>query len=186
MNASRPQHQRVVVVGTSSAGKSTFAAQLAALEGLPHVELDALYWGPDWRPKPDAVFARLVDDAIAAPAWVVDGNYAAVRERIWSRATTIVWLDYRLPRVLGRGLKRSIARSLRGTELWHGNRESLRQTFLSRRSILLWILKTHGPRRREFAALQASARYPQACWVRFRSPAQAGGWLRDLQEHKVR
>lgn len=40
--------RRVSVVGNSGSGKTTFAAQLAARLGVPHVEFDAIYWGPNW------------------------------------------------------------------------------------------------------------------------------------------
>jgi adenylate kinase family enzyme len=35
---------RVVVIGTSCVGKTTFARSLARVLSFPHVELDALYW----------------------------------------------------------------------------------------------------------------------------------------------
>ena len=42
--------RRVVVVGCSGAGKSTLATRIADVLGAPHIELDALHWGPDWTP----------------------------------------------------------------------------------------------------------------------------------------
>ena len=68
---------RILVVGTSGAGKSRLAGQLAAALGVPHVELDALYWGPDWTPRPRADFEAGVRQAAAAPAWVIDGNHGS-------------------------------------------------------------------------------------------------------------
>ncbi len=43
--------RRIVVIGTTGAGKSTLAASLAARLALPQVELDALHWGPQWTPR---------------------------------------------------------------------------------------------------------------------------------------
>ena len=67
---------RIVVVGTSGAGKTTLARRIAALLMLPHIELDAINWQPGWRDltrhDPEE-FVRRVDEATQAAAWVVDG-----------------------------------------------------------------------------------------------------------------
>jgi adenylate kinase family enzyme len=175
-----PDSPRVVVVGTSASGKTTFAARLAASLGVPRVELDELFWGPDWQSKPAAEFVRLTEQATAGGRWVVDGNYAIARECIWPRANTIVWLNYGMPRVLWQGLRRTVGRAVSGAELWHGNRESFRRAFLSKDSILLWIVTTHRRRTREFAQLRRSNRYPHLTWLEFRRPDQAEGWLAGL------
>ena len=89
--------RRVVVVGTRPSGKTTFARRLAGVLGSQHVELDALYWGPEWTPRPD--FQGDVLAAVQYEHWVIDGNYTAVRDLIWRRCTAIVWLDYSFARV---------------------------------------------------------------------------------------
>jgi adenylate kinase family enzyme len=75
---------RIVVVGTTGAGKTTLARRIAALLELPHIELDAINWQSGWRDltrhDPEE-FIRRVAEAIEAEAWVVDGNYGPVRDR---------------------------------------------------------------------------------------------------------
>jgi len=66
------------------------------------VELDAIYHQPDWQPLAAEEFRALVTAAIAADGWVVDGNYSAVRELVWARADTVVWLDPPRLRVMRR------------------------------------------------------------------------------------
>lgn len=172
---------RVVVVGSSCAGKSSFARALAEARGCACVELDELYWAPHWKPKPPAEFLRLVEQAAAGEAWVAAGNYSLAREALWGRATTIVWLDLSLPRVFWRGLRRTVARAVSGVALFHGNRESFGRAFFSRESILWWILSTHGRRRREFAALRASGAFAHLQWHQARSPQAVAALLRALQ-----
>src|SRR3990172_8915485 len=99
--------RRVAVVGTTGTGKSTLARHLAHRLTVPHVELDALYWGPNWTPVPADLFRQRAAQAVAADAWVIDGNYHVVRDLVWSRATTVVWLDYPLSLILARLLKRT-------------------------------------------------------------------------------
>ena len=85
---------RTVVIGSSGAGKTTLAQQLGSTLGHPVVQLDALYWAPAWKPRADTEFQRLVDEATSGDRWVVDGNYAGVRDVVWPRASTIIWLDF--------------------------------------------------------------------------------------------
>jgi adenylate kinase family enzyme len=172
---------RVVVIGSSCAGKTTFARALATARGCPHIELDELFWSADWQPKPVAQFRRLVADRAGATHWVADGNYGSAREVLWPRATTVVWLDPGLPRVFWRGLRRTAARAVNREELWHGNRESLGRTFFSRESLLLWIVTTFHRRRREFERLRASSEFAHLTWHRARGPREAGALLGLLQ-----
>jgi len=172
--------QRVVVIGSSCAGKSTFARALSSSTGDDHIELDDLYWSPGWQPKPETEFLRLVDAATTGKRWVAAGNYGRAREILWNRATVIVWLDLSLPRVLLRGLRRSLQRIFDGEPLFHGNRETLRRTFFSRESILWWIVTTFHRRRREFAELRSTGRFRHLTWLHARTPDEAQGILECL------
>ena len=136
-----PGSRRIVVVGSSGSGKSTFAKALADGTGLPHVELDSFFHGPDWELTPEGAFRGLVQRAVESDGWVVDGNYHIAREVPWSRATTLVWLDCSFPRVIARLFKRTILRGILGTELWNGNREKLWRHFLPGNRYLSGCLK---------------------------------------------
>jgi adenylate kinase family enzyme len=148
--------RRVVVFGTTGSGKSTLAETLAARTGLRVIELDALFWGPDWQPATDELFRHRVeretaDDGRDGGGWIVVGNYAQVRDLTWRPADTLIWLDLPFPLVFWRLFWRTVRRGVTREELWGGNRESLRLAFFSRHSILLWAIKTHGRNRRRFA-----------------------------------
>ena len=61
--------ERVIVVGSSGSGKTTFARNLGAVLGRPHVEGDALYWGANWTPRNDDELRRLVAEAASGDRW---------------------------------------------------------------------------------------------------------------------
>ena len=171
--------QRINVIGNSNAGKTTLARRLAARLGIPHVELDELYWGPDWTPVPTEVFRRRVADALAAPAWVADGGYQVARDLTWGRADTIVWLDLSLWVVLSRWATRTVRRIRTGEEFWPGtgNRESVRNA-LRPGGLLWWILRHHrGKRRRTLVRL---ALRPDLAVIRLRTPREIEAWLSSL------
>lgn len=168
---------RFVVIGTSGAGKTTLARRIAQRLSIPHVELDALHWQPGWVEAEPAILRERVGSATRGQAWVVDGNYSKVRDIVWPRATTIIWLDYPLPLVMWRVTSRTVVRALRRQELWNGNRESVRMSFLSRDSVILWALTSHGRRHREYSALFARPEHAHLDVLRHRSPRQTETWL---------
>lgn len=169
--------ERVAVIGTTGAGKSTLAERLAARLDGAYVDLDALNWGPNWTPVPTTLFHERLEVALSAERWAAAGNYSKARHTIWSRADTIVWLDYPLPLVLWRLLRRTIRRVFTREELWGGNRETFRAQFASRDSLFLWALNTHYRRRREYPAELARPEYAHLRLVHFRRPRDVDRWL---------
>lgn len=172
---------RVVVIGTSCVGKTIFARSVAEALCCPHVELDALYWQPNWIPRPPDEFRELVAQELAQGCWVADGNYSVVRDLIWSRATTVIWLNYSFQIVLWRALTRTIRRVLTKEELFSGNRESLRMAFFSRDSILWWALTTFHRRRKQYRQLFDTRISLQPVYVELRNPSEAQHFLAGLE-----
>lgn len=145
--------RRVVVIGTTGSGKSRLAERLAGQTGLRVIELDALFWGRDWQPVPLELFRHRVECETRDDGWIVVGNYNQVRDLVWPNADTLVWLDLPLSLVMWRLVCRTVQRAATKEELWGtGNRESFRNAFLSRQSILLWALKTHRRNRQKYTA----------------------------------
>jgi adenylate kinase family enzyme len=169
--------RRIAVVGTTGSGKTTMARRIAQHLAINHVELDALHWGPDWTPAPIEPFRERTAQALNGDAWVVDGNYGKVRDIVWSRADTIVWLDYPLLVILGRLVWRTLRRIITREELWQGNRERFVAQFASRDSLFLWALRTYPRRRREYPALLQRPEYVRLTVVHLRSPRAARDWL---------
>jgi adenylate kinase family enzyme len=164
---------RIAVIGPTGSGKTALARQLAERHGLAHVELDSLRHGPGWVARPS--FRADVAAAVEQPAWVVDGNYAAdLGNLVLERADLVVWLDLPLPTTFARVARRSFARMLRGTELWNGNRETFRNTFLERDGILYWSLGTHRPQRRAIARRVAGIRGQV---IHLRTAGEVARWL---------
>lgn len=176
----RDLRRRIAVVGTSGSGKTTLAQQLALRLGIPHVELDALHWGPNWTPTPLEAFRERTAQALSGEAWTTDGNYSAVRDIVWSRAETVVWLDYSLPVILGRVIRRTLRRSVMREELWNDNRERFWRAFCGRDSIILWTLHSYRRRRREYPILFRQLEYTQLSVVHLRSPRASRDWLNAL------
>ena len=174
----RAPMRRVSVFGNVGTGKTTFARALAARLNVPYIELDALHWGPGWTPATAEVMRDRVREAIAGDAWVVDGSYLRkIGGLVWTRADTLVWLDPPWIPTFVRILRRTIHRSLTRVELFGGNRESLREAFFSRDSILLFAIRAGLDRGRGAERLLAQPEYAHLTVHRFRSHAEADRWL---------
>lgn len=172
-------NQRISVVGTSGSGKTTLAREISQCLAIPHIELDALHWEPNWTEAPINIFQKRVEQSLSTNSWVVDGNYSKIRHIIWSRADTVVWLDYPLPIIMGRLLQRTWRRVVMQEELWSGNRETWQKTF-SRDSILLWAIKTYRRNRNKYPILLAQPEYIHLKVVHLHSPKATGTWLANL------
>ncbi|KAA0016075.1 adenylate kinase [Antrihabitans cavernicola] len=153
--AHRATDVRIVVAGISGVGKSTLAGEISRKIDVEVVELDALHHGPNWQPR--LTFQSEAMALIGRPSWIVDSSgYPQITDALWERATHIIWLD--LPRhvVFWRLAIRSIARTARRTELWNGNRESLRQWFTADHP--LWTAMRRYDGRRKFVSEHIGAK----------------------------
>ena len=173
--------RRVAVIGTSGSGKTTFSSQLAARLGVPHIELDALFWLPGWQEPELADFRAKVAEAISGDGggWVVDGNYSRVRDLVFGRADTVVWLDLSMRTCLWRTTRRTVRRARRGEVLWGTNRERW-SGLVDRSSLTWWIVTTHRSRRRENEERLRDPAFAHLRVHRFRSSAQAEAWLASV------
>jgi len=167
---------RVAVVGTSCAGKTTLARSLSRALSVPHIELDALYWGPDWTPRPTSEFRSRVEDAVEGSTWVIDGNYSIVRDLVWRNAATLIWLNYSFPLVFSRAVSRTLRRSLSGERLFSGNQESLRGV-LDPDWIPWWVVRTFRRRRREYRTLLEQPEYAHLRVVELQRPEETARFL---------
>jgi adenylate kinase family enzyme len=173
--------RRIVVIGVSGSGKTTIARELSARLHVPRIELDELYWEPNWTEAEPAVFRSRAERAVAEEEWICDGNYSAVRDLVWGRADAIVWLDYPMGLVFRRAFLRTMHRCITRQPLWGHSTETLRKAFLSNDSILLWVISTWRLRRREYPKLLAAAPFRHLRVHRFRTPRQTQGWLDSLK-----
>lgn len=166
--------RRVIVAGCSGSGKSTACRAISALLGLPYTELDGLFHGSGWIPRPE-----FLDDVTAlagGPSWVAEWQYDQVRPLLLSRADTFVWLDLPRWRVISALTWRTMIRRLRRVELWNGNIEPQLWTFFTDpEHILRWAWSSYQPSRQRGRAVLAAENGPVV--VRLRSRREVRDWL---------
>lgn len=92
-NLPHPPPVRTLILGSSGAGKTTFAWQLGALLGIEAIHLDTHFWGPNWEPSSREVWDEKLTELLEKETWVMDGNYPKSLRRRLARATSIILLD---------------------------------------------------------------------------------------------
>jgi adenylate kinase family enzyme len=169
---------RIVVVGPSGSGKTRLSARLAELLHARHVEIDALWHGPNWESCGPEELQRRVSAATDGDDWVSDGTYhSVIGDLVLERAETVAWLDLPVPLVLGRLVRRSWVRKRDKVELWNGNVED---DWPNQIRWLLWpALKRGFENRRRLP--QHFARHPQLEVHRLRSDAEVEAWVQSIQ-----
>lgn len=171
--------RRVAVIGGSCTGKTTIARELARRLGVPHVELDALFWEPNWQEASTEDFRARVNEALAPDGWVVDGNYhGRLGTIVLERADTAVFLDLPFRTVLRRVLARTLRRAVTREEMWNGNRESFR-TVVSRDSIIWWVVTMHRTYREKWPPRLAPLTHLRV--VHLRSARETRRWLQSVE-----
>jgi len=100
--------QRILIIGGSGSGKSTFARKIAERTGLPVIHLDQRYFGPGWKEPRQEDWRETTAALAAGDRWVMDGNYSGTFAQRMPRADTVIYLDQPSWRCLWRVVLRTL------------------------------------------------------------------------------
>jgi adenylate kinase family enzyme len=100
--------KRVLVIGSSGAGKSTFARRLQQATGLKLIHLDRVFWKPDWVEPSKSEWRKTVEEIVKEDEWIMDGNYSGTLEVRLPHADTVIFLDFPRTICIYRILKRVV------------------------------------------------------------------------------
>ncbi|MGY1551774.1 AAA family ATPase [Microbacterium sp. A588] len=170
---------RVLIAGVTGSGKTTLARRIAERWKLDHHEIDALYHGPNWTPRPE--FLDDVRAFAATERWVTEWQYTSkgTNEVLVPRADLVVWLDYPWPLVRRRLVARTLRRRVMRTRLWNGNVEPAlwtREAWSGENDIMRWQKDTRYKWDRRMPEIEKAFSSLQI--MRLRHPREAEQWLR--------
>ena len=176
--------ERILILGRTGSGKTTLARQLSVALGVPHVELDSLYFGADFSRAPLSLLRDRTSAAIAGDRWVTDGNKRVVRDLVWPWADTIIWLDYPAHVSLWRLAKRARTRTstLSAQAARTGRRTELPKQLLAAAKGVLTALRSHRGQRREYPRMFAQPANQHLAVARLRSPRATRQWMARVTE----
>tara|TARA_B100001121_G_C18470741_1_gene517784 strand:+ start:152 stop:685 length:534 start_codon:yes stop_codon:yes gene_type:complete len=170
---------RINVVGTAGSGKSTISERIAQKLDVPYVQLDEIFWKPNWKESCDEEFFSKVEEIVSSDRWILDGNYTRTIPIKWKRVQMVVYLDMPFYIVLYRIVKRSLLRGLKNEELWHGNRETVWKHLFTRDSMILWTIRNFYKNRKKYTELFEKKDYSHIKFVRLRTNKEVEKFVRN-------
>ncbi len=86
---------KMVVLGVSASGKSTFARKLSEKLGIPLIHIDELMWNPGWEYIGDERTVQLIKEASEKERWIIEGYIEKdARIDLFNKADVLIYLDY--------------------------------------------------------------------------------------------
>lgn len=173
---------RINVVGNSASGKSTFARALAVRLDVDYIEMDALFWKPNWGESTDAEFLQSIEQrTLGKSGWVLDGNYTRTIPTKWQEVEQVIWIDTSFGRNLYQSIYRALNRCMSKKELWlgTGNVETWGKLF-TKDSIVWWMIKNHRRNRGRYLRMMADPAYSHIEFVRLRSSSEIDDYLDQI------
>lgn len=172
---------RVVVVGSSGSGKTTVARRLASVLDAPFLEMDSVFHRYGWADDPPDDFLPTLDDFTRPDRWVIDGNYTShgVRDVVWPRADTFVWLDPPRRTTVSRVVRRTLRRIFTREELWGGVKEPFTNLYSRdpHKNIIVWTWTRHADTKEKFETAMADGSWQHATVHRLRTPREVESFI---------
>ena len=170
--------QKILVIGSGGAGKSTFSRKLGALLGLPVIHLDKLFWHPGWVETPREDWVKVIDLETSRSGWIMDGNYGGTMEMRLAACDTVIFLQFSrwicLRRVLLRSLKyRHSARP----DMQEGCPENMDSEYLK---FLHWIWTYPTAKTPDILAMLENLRPTKKVFI-MKSPREVEAFLEKLK-----
>ena len=173
---------KIIVVGATGSGKSTLAKALAEKIQIENIQLDLLFWKPNWQWSSDEEFFPKIEAALKdKERWVVDGNYSRTYDILWPKADTVIWIDFPFWLTFYQNFSRSIKRIITREELWPNtnNRESFTR-LIGKESILRWLWKTYPLMQQRYEKRFADPEHDYINFYRLRSRAEVKQFINSL------
>lgn len=173
---------KILVIGTSGSGKTTLAGKISKILNIKNIELDELFWKEHWTQSSDEEFrCKIAESTKDADGYVFHGNYNKVRDLTWGTVDTVIWLDYSRAVVMWRVLKRTIGRIMTKEELWAGNKETFKKSFLEKDSIVAWAWNTYDKRKEQYSMMIKENPYGIKNYIILKRPNEAKAFLKSLE-----
>ena len=162
--------KKIIVLGCSGSGKSTFAIKLHEKLGLPLYHLDNIWWKDDRTHISREEFDEKLDGLTKLDSWIIDGDYSRTYEKRIVACDTIFFLDYSedvcMDGIVGRvGQKRP---DMPWTE------DELDPE-------LIELVRNYGKENRP-KLLELFAQYPEKNVITFKTREEADKWIAERQQ----
>lgn len=167
--------ERIIVIGSPGAGKSTFSRRLKDVTQIPLYYLDMIHHKPDRTEVRAEEFDARLQEILTEKQWIIDGNYQRTLEWRLSKCDTVILFDLPTETCLA-GAKARIGKK-REDLPWVETEEDLQDGFEQS------IIEFREKKRPEI--MQLLEKYSHKEIITFKSREDADIYLEKLQ-HNIR
>lgn len=88
-------NKKILIVGVSASGKSTFSRKLSEILNLPLTLMDSIMWKPGWVYVGDEIVVERLKEISKNPEWIIEGYIVKeARMFLFEEADLVIYLDY--------------------------------------------------------------------------------------------
>lgn len=160
----------------TGSGKTTTAARVSELLGIPWTNVDDLTWDPGWTVVPQEIQKRRIREICSGDSWILDSAYGNWIDIPLERVQLVISLDYSRGRSFWQLLKRTVSRSITKEQVCNGNIESFKAMF-SKDSLLLWHYKSFHRKRERIHQWAKEGKFSVKV---FKNPRELSQWLHGI------
>jgi adenylate kinase family enzyme len=173
-------NKKIIITGTTCSGKTTLGKKLSKRLNIRQVDLDDLYFLPNWIEKDRKQFINDVSaETSSNDEWIITGGYQTVlKDSVWKEASTIIWLDYPLGLIIHRYFIRTTKRLVYKEKCCGENYETFWRVF-SRNSLFFWIFKSYWRRKKRMKEWKNGI-FSDKNWIILNNPKNANNLLSSL------
>ena len=164
---------RIIVLGCTGSGKSTFCKKLHQKTGLPLFHLDNLWWKADRSHVSRDEFDSKLEQILRGEKWIVDGDYSRTYQVRFRACDTVIFLDFSQQACM-RGIAERVGET----------RTDIPWTEQTLDPLLVKEVLDYEKENRP-AVLSLIDRYPEKTALIFNSRSEADGWLRTVARSGV-
>lgn len=84
---------KIMIIGSSGSGKSTFSRKLGEKLNIPVYHLDLYFWRPGWVETPREEWIEFNKQLIMKEKWIIDGYYGSTMDIRCQAADVIIFFD---------------------------------------------------------------------------------------------
>lgn len=179
--------KKINVIGTTGSGKSTISKKLATILNRPLIEIDQVFWKPNWgKPTNREFYDNLKLRLDEHPCFILDGNYTKANALKWQYCDSVIWIHPSFLQTLWQLLGRTINRLITRKELWPntGNKESIYAHLFTKDSIFYWFLKTYSGNEVKFKLDSESPQCAHMQFIELNSKKEIEDFLHKIENNK--
>lgn len=176
------KYKRINIIGTSGCGKSTISKKLAKLLNYEYIEMDRMFWGPNWKESNYDSFLKKLEKELKKEKWILDGNYKKTIPLKWKYTDLVIWLDYSFLRNFIQSFIRAVKRLIIREVLWSssGNKETFK-SFFSKESIVFHMVKNYYINKKKYNNYTKDSSFSHIKFIKLKNPKEVKGFLNNLR-----